>query len=127
MLSARLDGPMKNLLLLALTPHNLDELKKGHPLTVNLNEFFAEIKQKCDLGIAFTPDEVWVEEQVQNGGDIIRALQESQLRPEPEPAVYPMTGTLCSVCLEPQFESPGGTICSNGHGGAPPVLMQPKQ
>lgn len=25
----------------------------------------------------------------------------------------------CSVCGEPQFESPSGVVCSNGHGGAP--------
>jgi hypothetical protein len=27
---------------------------------------------------------------------------------------------LCSVCSEPQFDSPGGITCSNGHGGADP-------
>ncbi len=26
----------------------------------------------------------------------------------------------CSVCLEVQFETPGGVTCSNGHGGAEP-------
>jgi len=29
------------------------------------------------------------------------------------------TGTTCSVCNEPQFESPCGITCRNGHGGAP--------
>jgi hypothetical protein len=27
------------------------------------------------------------------------------------------TGTLCSVCGEPQYESPSGVVCENGHGG----------
>lgn len=31
------------------------------------------------------------------------------------------TGTACSVCNEPQFETPGGDSCANGHGGAAPV------
>lgn len=33
---------------------------------------------------------------------------------------YPKTGTLCSVCDLPQYESPHGPVCENGHGGAPP-------
>lgn len=28
-------------------------------------------------------------------------------------------GTNCSVCHEPQFNTPGGVSCNNGHGGAP--------
>lgn len=27
----------------------------------------------------------------------------------------------CGVCGEPQFNSPGGEVCKNGHGGAPTV------
>lgn len=32
-----------------------------------------------------------------------------------------LTGTRCSVCREPQFETPSGDLCKNGHGGAPPL------
>jgi hypothetical protein len=32
---------------------------------------------------------------------------------------YPPAGTLCSVCRTPQFNTPGGLSCNNGHGGAP--------
>jgi len=28
---------------------------------------------------------------------------------------------LCSVCKEPQFETPSGVTCVNGHGGADPL------
>lgn len=31
------------------------------------------------------------------------------------------TGTKCSLCGEPQFASPGGATCANGHGGAAPL------
>lgn len=31
------------------------------------------------------------------------------------------TGTKCSVCKEPQFESPSGDVCKNAHGGAEPL------
>lgn len=30
------------------------------------------------------------------------------------------TGERCSVCGEPQLDSPGGVTCANGHGGADP-------
>ena len=29
-----------------------------------------------------------------------------------------LTGLLCSVCKQPQFMTPSGATCSNGHGGA---------
>jgi len=33
---------------------------------------------------------------------------------------YPLLGTLCSDCGLPQYDTPGGACCNNGHGGAPP-------
>lgn len=46
---------------------------------------------------------------------------------------HPETGDLCSVCMKPQFSSPSGVTCENGHGGAPsyekpvppPVVVAP--
>ena len=35
---------------------------------------------------------------------------------------YPLTGTMCSVCLEFQRQTPGGVSCPQGHGGADPVV-----
>lgn len=32
---------------------------------------------------------------------------------------WPTTGTLCSVCYEPQFRTPSGTTCTNGHYALP--------
>lgn len=32
------------------------------------------------------------------------------------------TGTKCSVCNEPQYETPSGDNCKNGHGGATPAV-----
>lgn len=34
---------------------------------------------------------------------------------------YPKAGTDCSVCGLPQYRAPGGDVCANGHGGAPPA------
>jgi hypothetical protein len=33
---------------------------------------------------------------------------------------FEKTGTACSVCGEPQYKTPSGAVCQNGHGGAPP-------
>lgn len=47
-------------------------------------------------------------------GEDVSAEVEAELAiPDPEPV-----GT-CSVCGEPQFWTPGGSSCPNGHGGAP--------
>jgi hypothetical protein len=37
-------------------------------------------------------------------------------------------GLLCSICRKPQFETPGGETCENGHGGADgvPIESEPK-
>lgn len=37
------------------------------------------------------------------------------------------TGTKCSDCGEPQFESPSGITCINGHGGAEPQVEESTQ
>lgn len=34
--------------------------------------------------------------------------------------VFPPNGETCGVCESPQYDTPGGPICDNGHGGAPP-------
>lgn len=39
---------------------------------------------------------------------------------EREFKTYPLTGTRCSECKEPQRMTPGGESCANGHGGASP-------
>ena len=35
------------------------------------------------------------------------------------------TGAFCSVCNEPQYDTPGGACCKNGHGGAESVTSGP--
>lgn len=32
-----------------------------------------------------------------------------------------LTVTFCSICREPQFNTPAGITCKNGHGGAEPL------
>jgi hypothetical protein len=34
---------------------------------------------------------------------------------------YEKTGKLCSICKKPQYMTPSGEVCEEGHGGAPPL------
>jgi hypothetical protein len=45
--------------------------------------------------------------------------------PPPPVEAYPPTGTRCSACGEPQFRTPHGECCRNGHGGAEPAQEDP--
>jgi hypothetical protein len=38
-----------------------------------------------------------------------------------EPGSSVPLSTRCAVCGDPQFETPGGVTCKNGHGGADPI------
>ena len=52
------------------------------------------------------------------------ALGEETVRdPRKETLVtdFPLNGLACSICGEPQHETPYGDVCENGHGGAPGV------
>lgn len=33
------------------------------------------------------------------------------------------TGTLCEICQAPQYDTPGGVCCKNGHGGANSIVV----
>lgn len=46
--------------------------------------------------------------------------------PEAKDEVIPReyTGDWCSLCKTPQFNSPAGVTCDNGHGGADPLIIQ---
>ena len=54
-------------------------------------------------------------------------LPEVQEAPSPKKLLqkplesFPLAGTRCSVCREPQYQSPSGLTCPNGHGGADPL------
>lgn len=51
-------------------------------------------------------------------GQALRRAERERAEAEHVPAP---NGTKCSVCREPQYTSPGGLFCRNGHGGAEPA------
>jgi hypothetical protein len=56
-------------------------------------------------------------------GELETLLEESALQGLPQTpqklSEYPATGQLCDDCGEPQYQTEGGPVCCNGHGGAP--------
>ena len=58
----------------------------------------------------------------------IKNLYWPDLAAEPEKVEdLPLTGTLCSVCGELQYEGSSGVTCPKGHGGAPASGELPKE
>ena len=51
--------------------------------------------------------------------ELTRMIEE--LRPRRAVAV---AVSRCSVCEEPQYETPSGLTCQNGHGGAPSLISE---
>lgn len=61
----------------------------------------------------FTPEELEAEhEKLQTELQPIVPSPPFRIRPKGQPE------RLCSICREPQWKTPGGWTCSNGHGGA---------
>jgi hypothetical protein len=69
MIAARLqdeDGSLA--IMLVLEPGNIEKLKNGEPIHKWLNEFIPELRQKVELLFCYTPDAVWVAEQMKVKG-----------------------------------------------------------
>jgi hypothetical protein len=71
--------------MLVLEPGNIEKLKRGEPIHKWLNEFIPELPTKVELLFAYTPDAVWVAEQLRGakGGDatkLAEIIQESLSR-----------------------------------------------
>ena len=86
MIAARMtreDGQI--LILLVLEPGNIEKLKRGEPVHKFLNEFMPELRQSVELLFAYTPDAVWVANQMKgkpfDSETLADVLQESLARP----------------------------------------------
>ena len=88
MIAARMhDESGKVIVMLVLEPGNLEKLKSGEPIHKFLNEFLPELPTQVELLFAYTPDAVWVAEQMGKDRDALRLaeiIQESLTR---EPVV----------------------------------------
>jgi hypothetical protein len=85
-IAARLHSPEGKLaILLVLEPGNIEKLKRGQPIHRFLQEFMPELNTSVELVFAYTPDAVWVAEQLgkdRNAGRLAEILNESLSRPE---------------------------------------------
>ncbi len=66
MIAARLHKEKAVCILLVLEPGNLEKLEKGEPIHKFLNEFIPDLKTPVELLLAYTPDAVWVAEQMKH-------------------------------------------------------------
>ncbi len=56
-------------------------------------------------------------------GLILALVQEIEQLKSSQSTKRPRTRFVCSVCGEDQFNTPSGTCCKNGHGGAESELL----
>lgn len=86
MLAAKLHGEDGKLcLMIVLEPGNIEKLKRGEPIHKFLNEFLPELNTKIELLFAYSPDVVWVAEQIGKNGSaarLVEIIEESLSRPE---------------------------------------------
>jgi len=69
MIAARMhDEDGKICVMLVLEPGNLEKLKQGQPIHKYLNEFIPELPLKVEMLFAYSPDIVWVAEQMKKAG-----------------------------------------------------------
>lgn len=85
MIAAKYGDDDKTIILLVLEPGNMEKLKKGEPIFKFLNEFLPNQKERIELVFAYTPDAVWVAEQVKAGVDLPKAIEMSLTR---EPVLH---------------------------------------
>jgi hypothetical protein len=69
-------------LMLVLEPGNIEKLKLGQPVIKRMSKLDPQAAHDFEVAIAFTPDSIWVSEQIRGGKGIAEALEESITRPE---------------------------------------------
>lgn len=72
MIAARMhDGDGKVIIMLVLEPGNIEKLQKGQPIHKFLSEFVPELPSNIELLLSYTPDAVWVSEQINKSMDAL--------------------------------------------------------
>ena len=77
MIVARLHDEKGNVcVMLVLEPGNIEKLKSGEPIHKWLNEFLPELHQKIELLFCYSPDVMWVAEQMKGyEGDAVKLAE----------------------------------------------------
>ena len=69
-------------MLLILEPSNFAKLETGQPIVKRLRDFFPELNMNISIMLTYTPDIVWVGDQLQQGKDFGRTIEASLMRPK---------------------------------------------
>lgn len=76
MIAARLSDDKGGIaIMLVLEPGNFEKLKNGEPIHKWLNEFIPELPTNVELLFAYTPDPVWVAQQLHGSRDAIHLAE----------------------------------------------------
>jgi hypothetical protein len=89
MIAARLHDEEGNVcVMLVLEPGNIEKLKAGQPIHKWLNEFRPELHQKIELLFCYSPDVMWVAEQMKGcKGDALKLAEIIQQSLDRKPVV----------------------------------------
>jgi hypothetical protein len=67
-------------LVVVLEPANLEKLTLGQPMPIPLQRYMPGRPDNLEILLCYTPDSVWVSEQVQAGRDLVATLDRSLSR-----------------------------------------------
>jgi hypothetical protein len=100
---------MDNLLCLVLEPGNIDKLQIGQPIVKDLREFIPDLPEPMMLMLAWTPDAMWVADQLKRGKPVAETLEKSLTREEvhvrPYQAAEDMTKAINQLHEDPRGEN----------------------
>ncbi len=68
-------------IMFILEPPNMEKLQLGQPIVKLLNDFLPNLPAKIEIILAYTPDIVWVGEQLAEGKGLAQTLSASITRP----------------------------------------------
>lgn len=66
--------------LFILEPANIEKLQLGQPISKDLRDFIPDLKPNIRVMLGFTPDIVWVTEQMAKGRDFAEVMRASMER-----------------------------------------------
>ena len=120
-----------------IVPPSKDEPKAPKESHEDLGDVELDLEMEAVVEAAITQAEVDITDETPNEdtslddvvADVLGELDTPTSKPEPKPVLtdFPMVG-YCGVegCGKPQYQTQGGLVCEDGHGGAPTLDEPPE-
>jgi hypothetical protein len=94
-------------------PYNVMSLTRDEYISIRMLSCFKALRREQPKKPQ--PDISWMR-------DLLDTVREAENTYDERQASKPVQ-TWCIECLEPQFETPSGLVCKNGHGGSPSLTL----